>query len=1308
MKIITNLIILLFIISCGKNENDISFAEFDEKIKVSTNSNEFYSEELKECSNLKLGNKSDNLDISFDKNTVLIKPKNNFKGNAKVELMCYKNGEEYIYLYDVNVKYKNHNPTAQNQIVYLNEDEPKNFIIEFEDLENNVNTINFRNGTIQGTLSGDFNNYVYSPNPNYNGTDSVEFQVVDEEGLTSDWKTITFIIEEQNDIPLSNDLSFLGNEDNTINFTLSCSDVDGDSLSYLNVVNPTNGSLSCLDDSCSYTPNVNYNGSDSFTYKCNDGTSDSNISTVSLTLNPVNDNPISYDINTFVNEDDTVNFTLSCSDVDGDYLSYSILTNVSNGSLSCISSSCSYTGNTNYNGSDSFTYKCNDGISDSNISTGNIIVSSINDNPIADSLNITTDEDTLVNFSLSSFDSDGDSLTFTIVSDVSNGTLSCVGSSCSYTPNADYNGVDTFTYKVNDGTSDSNTATVNLTVNPVNDNPIASDIVDSLDEDLSLSVTLNCTDIDGDSLTYTVLSSPSNGSLSGTEPNITYTPDADYNGSDSFTYKCNDGTSDSNTATVSLTVNPVNDAPVSSDNSFVVNEDSTLNNSLSCSDSEGDSLTFTIVSDVSNGNLSGIYPNFTYTPDSNYNGSDSFTYKCNDGTSDSNISTINITVTPIDDPTIAHDETLVTNEDTAGSVTLTLDEVDGDSLTWTIVSLPSNGTLSGTEPNLTYTPDADYNGSDSFTYKVNDGTSDSNTATVSITVNAVNDAPVASDITDSLDENSSLGITLIGTDVDGDPLTYTIVSSPSNGTVSCTTNSCTYTPDTDYYGNDSFTYKVNDGTSDSNTATVSLTINEVTNNLPTSSDVTYKYNINSSSELIDISASDSDGDSLTVEIVSSPSNGSASVVGNKIQYNLNGWTLCSTEGNTCSISGTKLIKYGSTTNFTSKEKTSSFICDNQEFSDPHYATAKSCSYIDITDTITYRVYDGQGYSNTSTISISYNQWYDKDYETRVKISLNNHSLSTSLEDIPILIKLDSSKIDYTKVQLNGEDLRFINSGGEVLSYEIEKWNPSGESFIWVKLGYIYNNENKFIWLYYDNPSATDGQNKENVWTNGYVGVWHFSEITGSVLDSTSNNNDGTVSGSIVRNNTGIIGNSYYSNSGSSCISIPNNSSHKLTDTLTIETWAYSILNSQNSVILEKDIYNGSQWRWWYSLGNNGGDITEAITDDSLNTTYYQTPSPYFQLNQWTHIAVTYNDITNTASGYDNGLMNISYTSATRNLYTGNDGQDLILMGDCSSNGFRGYVDEIRLSNKERSSDWIKVQYDTMIDAIQSYSIEENF
>ncbi len=183
--------------------------------------------------------------------------------------------------------------------------------------------------------------------------------------------------------------------------------------------------------------------------------------------------------------------------------------------------------------------------------------------------------------------------------------------------------------------------------------PVASDQTKVTDEDTAVTITLSATDQDGDSLFYALGAQPANGALSGTAPELTYTPNANFHGSDNFTFLAIGGSDVSNIGTVSITVNPVNDVPVANAQGKVTDEDTAVTITLTGSDAEGETLSYAVVAQPANGTLSGTAPGLTYTPNANFNGADSFTFKANDGNSDSSIATVTITVNPVNDPPVA-------------------------------------------------------------------------------------------------------------------------------------------------------------------------------------------------------------------------------------------------------------------------------------------------------------------------------------------------------------------------------------------------------------------------------------------------------------------------------------------------------------------------------------------------------------------------------------------------------------------------------------------------------------------------------
>ena len=546
-------------------------------------------------------------------------------------------------------------------------------------------------------------------------------------------------------------------------------------------------------------------------------------------LGPINQAPVAQNQAVTTSEDTAKKINLIATDVDSTTLTYSIVAQPTHGSLSAVAGyRVTYTPAANYFGTDSFTFKANDGTSDSNTATVSITVTPDNDPPVAQNQSVETEEDTAKIITLVATDVDSTTLTYSIVAQPSHGSLSPVGGDkVVYTPAPNYFGSDSFTFKANDGTLNSNTATVTITVTAVNDPPIAQDQSVTTAEDTAKEITLVATDPDGDALTYIIVSQPQHGSLSTVSGNIvTYTPAANYFGPDGFTFKASDGSLDSNTATVTITVTAVNDPPVAQDQAVTTAEDTAKEITLVATDVENSPLTYSIVAQPQHGSLSAVSGNkVTYTPAANYSGADSFTFKANDGALDSNTATVSITVTDVNVAPVAQAQTVTTDEDTAKEITLLASDADGDPLTYTIVDQAEHGSLSLLSGNkLTYTPDENYNGPDSFSFKANDGTLDSNIATVSINVEPVNDAPVAFDQSRLAVAGETIEIELEALDIDGDLLEFIIVEDALHGTFELEGKILKYTPDPAFAGVDKFVFKANDGSLDSNLATVTITV----------------------------------------------------------------------------------------------------------------------------------------------------------------------------------------------------------------------------------------------------------------------------------------------------------------------------------------------------------------------------------------------------------------------------------------------------------------------------------------------------
>ena len=278
--------------------------------------------------------------------------------------------------------------------------------------------------------------------------------------------------------------------------------------------------------------------------------------------------------------------------------------------------------------------------------------------------------------------------------------------------------------------------------------PVAMNDSASVEEDtaVTIDVLANDTDADGDSLIVDAITQGTNGTVVNNGTDVAYTPDTDFNGDDSFSYTVADGNGGSDTATVTVTVNAVNDAPVANDDSATTAAGLSVTIDVLANDTDvdGNTLAIDAVTQPSNGSVINNGSDVTYTHDGSATTSDSFSYTVADGNGGSDTATVTITVTPpINNAPVANDDSTTTAEDTAVTIdVLTNDtDADGDSLIVDVVTQGTNGTVINNASDVTYTPNAGFDGSDSFTYDVSDGNGGSDTATVTVTVEPDNYAP---------------------------------------------------------------------------------------------------------------------------------------------------------------------------------------------------------------------------------------------------------------------------------------------------------------------------------------------------------------------------------------------------------------------------------------------------------------------------------------------------------------------------------------------------------------------------------------
>ncbi len=859
----------------------------------------------------------------------------------------------------------------------------------------------------QTVVAASLGTITFVPVANWNGTASFTYKVTDSSDAESAAAaTVTIAVGER---PTGSDIGKSVAEDTTLTFAASdftgaFSDPNGHTLKSVKIVtlpDATHGTLRAGDPLAAviagasvaaadlgtlvFEPVADWNGKASFTYKVTDSDDKESAAagTVTITVSAVDDLPTASDIRKSTAEDTTLmfaasDFTGAFSDPDGHTLkSVKIVTlpTATHGTLKAgnpltvVSAGDSITAANlgtltfepaaDWNGSASYTYKVTDSDDEESVATAtvSITVSAVDDAPTASDISKTVNEDTTLTFAASDFtgafsDPDGHTLKsvkIVTLPTAAHGTLKVGTADASagqsvlaaslgtitFEPAADWNGKASFTYKVTDSADEESVAaaTVTITVSAVDDLPAASDISKSTAESTTLTFAANdftgaFSDADGHALKSvkivtlpagtggtlkvgTAAASANQTVVAASLGTITFVPVANWNGTASFTYKVTDSSDAESAAAATVTI-AVGERPTGSDISKSTAEDTTLTFAASdftgaFSDPNGHTLKsvkIVTLPAAAHGTLKAGNPlaavsagasvaaanlgTLTFEPAADWNGSASFTYKVTDSDDEesADAATVSITVSAVDDAPTASDISKTVNEDTtltfaASDFTGAFSDADGHTLkSVKIVTLPTatHGTLKAGNPltavsagdsitaanlgTLTFEPAADWNGSASYTYKVTDSDDEESvaTATVSITVSAVDDAPTASDISKTVNEDTTL--TFAASDFTGafsDPDGHTLKSvkivtlpTAAHGTLKVGTadasagqsvlaaslGTITFEPAADWNGKASFTYKVTDSDDEESVAaaTVTITVSAV-DDLPAASDI---------------------------------------------------------------------------------------------------------------------------------------------------------------------------------------------------------------------------------------------------------------------------------------------------------------------------------------------------------------------------------------------------------------------------------------------------------------------------------------
>jgi gliding motility-associated-like protein len=757
------------------------------------------------------------------------------------------------------------------------------------------------------TINAD-GSYTYTPNTDFFGADTFTYTIEDVDGEKS-IATVTITVNPTNDEPIAVNDTYTTNEDVSVSGNVMTNDTDlGDApVTVVSFTNAPHGTVNVnADGSFTYTPNRDFFGTDNFNYTIKDVDGDEDFTTVIVNVVSVDDTPVAVDDTSVVDEDSSVNGNVLTNDTNLGDAPVTVVSNTdpAKGSVTVnADGTYTYTPNADFFGTDNFEYTIEDADGDQDIATVTITVNPTDDTPLAVDDSLWLKENSSISGNV--FDNDERLVDIAVVistnTDSSHGILVINSDGTfTYTPTSGYFGNDSFTYTLRDVDGDESTATVSIWVDPLDYDPIANDDSDIINEDETSSGNLFANDKDFINTPVVVVSNtdPANGTvIVNSDGTYTYTPNADFFGVDTFTYTLEDADGDQDTATVTITVNSVNDTPIAVNDTYTVDEDDSVSGNLMDNDTNLGDATVTIISNTNpaNGTVTvNADGTFDYTPNADFFGMNTFEYTIEDVDGEQSTATVTITVNSVNDLPVAVDDTNVTDEDTAVSGNVLTNDTNLGDVVVEVVDMTdsANGTVViNSDGTYTYIPGTNFNGTDTFTYTIEDANGDQSTATVTITVNPVNDAPVAIDDTNSTDENTSVTGNVLpnDTDIDLDNLTVasindkiadlgTAINLTEGGTIALKADgSYEFNPngDFDYLNTDetaqvSFTYVMNDGNADSNAATVLITIVGV-NDAPVAED-DFIETIDNEEIIISVkdNDSDADGDKLDVIIVSGP------------------------------------------------------------------------------------------------------------------------------------------------------------------------------------------------------------------------------------------------------------------------------------------------------------------------------------------------------------------------------------------------------------------------------------------------------
>ena len=691
----------------------------------------------------------------------------------------------------------------------------------------------------------------YQAPDGFTGEDVITYTTDDGEGNVVT-KTVVMQVYPQDAALVGIDDSVITPEDaSVLNIAVLANDkiAEGSDVTVISATSSRGGQVDInADGTLNYTPPQDFTGIDAVTYTARNGDGIESTATLSVEVTPENDPPVAV-VDAVTTLEDTplenINVLANDIDVDGDTLTVLEVSSAEGAEVTLNDDgTVNYLPNVNFNGVDTITYSVSDGLG--GVTTGELKISveAVNDAPVVtgEQVNAVQNESIdAIAVLLNDEDPDGNPLTVEAAVASNGGTVEINGDgTLKYTPAPDFVGEETLTYTVIDGQGGRVEGQVNVSVASLDDGPVANDdsvVVEEGAQLVSLDVLGNDRVADGETLTVVSASSEQGATVViNDDGTLDYQAPANYTGVDVVTYTVRDSQGRESQSTLTVTVNDVNDAPVASDDSTTALQAALLENiNVLANDTDPENNALTVIEAVSaNGATVVINADGTlnYQSAEGFSGLDTVSYTISDGAGGTSVATLSVTVelgaTPpvaVNDGVGAVEDTLLENINVLENDT----DANNDALTVTAAVSTAGGAVTiNADGTLNYLPPANFTGEDTITYTISDGNEGTSTATLTVTVSGVNDAPVATNSSvETLEDTSIIQLDVLAnvTDIDGDALTLVSVESEAGGTITVNEGgTINYAPAENYFGSDTLTYVATDPAGASVTGSISIDI----------------------------------------------------------------------------------------------------------------------------------------------------------------------------------------------------------------------------------------------------------------------------------------------------------------------------------------------------------------------------------------------------------------------------------------------------------------------------------------------------